>query len=124
MHNTNTSTHSDFKMVTFRVMSDLHLEFYDKTSKLTSRIQFTEQDQDSYLILAGDVGVPIKRRYPKYTNNSKLSGMYIELLHFLKGKFKGVILVSGNHEYYLCTTNGITMDDADNRIRAICEKQG
>ena len=117
----------------FRLLSDLHLEFYDgKLRGLISRIQFTDKDKDCYLILAGDIGYPVRPRNPKYlpvqdvstSKQQKISGLYGELLTFFRSKFKGVILVPGNHEYYLCHANQVSMNEVDDIIRSVCDKVG
>lgn len=61
-----------------KVMSDLHLEF-------GSKFVFEEQ-LDTTLVLAGDI-------------DSKLSALQI-FLEYVATKFKYVIFVPGNHEYY------------------------
>lgn len=67
--------------IKFRIMSDLHLEFYRGAELERFPLPFIGED---YLILAGDVQV----RY-----NSK--EWFVELL-----KYRNVIYVLGNHEFY------------------------
>lgn len=65
-----------------RILSDLHIEFHPFT------IPATDQDQETVLILAGDIGVIYRRD---------------ELLSFLRAaarQFRAVIYVLGNHEFY------------------------
>ena len=59
--------HTYDNMVKFRIMSDLHLEFYTRVSQLERHIQWTDDDKNCHLILAGDIGNPLtakKRRGP------------------------------------------------------------
>jgi hypothetical protein len=127
--------------VRFRLLSDLHLEFYttvDPVASLMERITFTDQDQHSYLILAGDIGYPVRYCKAKpYINGenimrwhkmqrkkagTKPNPQYEELLNKLRPKFKGIILVPGNHEYYRCVDNSITMADVDTVLEEMCQR--
>jgi len=103
-------------LVQFRLMSDLHLEFYPSAFALYEQIQFTDRDADSYLILAGDIGYPVKYKKKLHPNPE-----FVDFLTRMRPHFRGVLLVSGNHEYYRCTDNGITMDEIDQVIRDICD---
>lgn len=109
-------------MVKFRIMSDLHLEFYKRPIKLLNQIKFTEDDINSYLILAGDIGIPIKRvKNRKYSlDDRKINQNYVEFLSLIRKKFKGVIMITGNHEYYKCLESGLSMSDIDEIIKEIC----
>ena len=76
-------------------MSDLHLEFYSPEKEVLS-IPSHEDDAESTLILAGDIGVISKARTIK------------PFLLKCADQFKHVIYVAGNHEFYNgCMTNGI-----------------
>lgn len=124
--------------VQFRILSDLHLEFYTTPDELLQRIIFTDDDQNSYLILAGDIGYPVRYHkavpFPggktlsrvhfkqRKTAGTQPNPQYEELLNKLRPKFKGVILVSGNHEYYYCVDNRISMGDMDTVLEQICER--
>ena len=114
--------------VKFRILSDLHLEFYEKTKDLFSNIVLTNQDCESYLILAGDIGYPLTQKnavnHGSTTNTTRLSGLYIDLLNYFKSKFKGVILVAGNHEYYECRCLGINPNAVDVALYDICQATG
>lgn len=79
-----------------RIESDIHLEFYNKKEYLLEK---TEDESDCILILAGDI-CPAS-----YISNN---------LYFFKdvvSRFKSVIYVPGNHEYY-----GGNITFADNTI--------
>lgn len=68
----------------FRPVSDIHLEFYDSTYTLPK----TEDEANTILLLAGDVGLLYA---PKtYTN----------FIDDVCSRFKEVFWVEGNHEYY------------------------
>lgn len=103
-------------MVQFRLMSDLHLEFYPSALALYQHIEFTDRDADSYLILAGDIGYPVKYKKKLHPNPE-----YVDFLTRMRRHFRGVLLVSGNHEYYRCTDNGVTMEEIDQVIHDICD---
>lgn len=66
----------------FRILSDLHIEFSNYV------IQTNDADKDKILILAGDIQVFKKQK------------QYSEMLIELSVKFKHIIVVPGNHEYY------------------------
>lgn len=81
-------------MPLFRLLSDLHSEYYDDIESLLNKIDFNPiVDKESYLLLAGDIGHALDI-------NSFPNIKYYNLLRELRSRFKGVILVSGNHEYY------------------------
>ncbi len=63
-------------------MSDLHLEFGAMT------VPPTDDDKDTILILAGDIGV------------AKNKATYVEFVEDVSMQFKAVIYVMGNHEHY------------------------
>lgn len=75
-------------MLRFQVCSDIHTEFY-KTVRLD---HFLTPSAD-YLILAGDVGIPIIPTYKSF-------------LQQCNDRFKKVFIVLGNHEYYGNTLSG------------------
>lgn len=68
-----------------KYISDIHLEFYD-ISKLSKILHKINADTD-ICVLAGDIGNPFHSIYEQF-----LIGM--------NEKFKHVILIHGNHEYY------------------------
>lgn len=114
----------------FRYCSDIHLEFYKKY-----KFPHHEDDINSYLILAGDVGIAI-------SNSRKIHPSLVNFLLELKPKFKGIIYVSGNHEYYNnickmchcrlkknCKSNPncnrcLSIDQVDKIIKKSCEEIG
>ena len=66
-------------------ISDLHLEFEDEN---LLKIYVDKEYNDSYLILAGDIC--------SYTSKSK----FIKFFEYISKKFKRIIYIAGNHEYY------------------------
>jgi UDP-2,3-diacylglucosamine pyrophosphatase LpxH len=77
------------------LLSDIHLEFYHTLKKCltsTGLCRLDPGDVDT-CVLAGDVGYPVN-------SLGKPNQLYIQLLTWFKSKFKHVIYVSGNHEYY------------------------
>jgi len=75
-------------------ISDLHLEFEDE---YLLEIYVDKEYKDSYLVLAGDIC--------SYTSKSN----FVKFFDYISKKFKRVIYVAGNHEYYKGTLD-------DNRI--------
>jgi len=101
----------------FRVLSDIHLEFYRTIEQVMSYIQWTDQDIESILILAGDIGYPLdKQRNP--------SSIFVDFLSEMKQRFREVILITGNHEYYIRKPLKLSMDKIDTKIREICDSLG
>jgi hypothetical protein len=80
------------QMPTFQYASDLHLEFYKDTE--ISLMNFIEPVAHT-LLLAGDIGHPLKAHYSIFLREAaKL--------------FQSIYLIAGNHEYY--TRDGRPMD--------------
>ena len=67
-----------------KIYSDLHLEF----SGGTMSVPKTDEDKDTILILAGDIGNASKR------------GTYKEFVEDMSMQFRAVLYVMGNHEHY------------------------
>ncbi len=76
------SSHFNNVIRKIQYISDIHLEFYKKLSSLP-QISVTSDT----LVLAGDVG------YPTTT-------LYWEFLEQQSARFKNILLITGNHEYY------------------------
>jgi predicted phosphohydrolase len=72
-------------MVQINYVSDIHLEFYKKDcfDKM-----FHFPDNGEILCLAGDIG------YPQHDN-------YNKFIKYCSDKFKYVVMIAGNHEYYM-----------------------
>ena len=78
-----------------RILSDLHLEFGALV------LPKTDDDKDTILILAGDIGV------------AKNKATYQEFLEDMSMQFKAVLYVMGNHEHYkgkFRTTKQVILD--------------
>lgn len=67
----------------FRLLSDLHLEFEDRTEDYTPIP--LDDDAETVLILAGDIGVGLGA---------------VEFLQRMCDRFYQVVYILGNHEYY------------------------
>lgn len=89
----------------FQVFSDIHLEFYKKLEDFPA-IPITAE----YLILAGDIGYPEQQ-------------IYKDFLAMVSERYKKVIVIAGNHEYYQGWKNKyknekiVSMDVIDETIR-------
>jgi predicted phosphohydrolase len=83
--------------INFQIISDIHLE----KKKYNNNILYHPIKADN-LILAGDIGNPLKYNYKDY-------------LKFCSNNYKRIFLISGNHEYW-----HNTIEDTDNLIKQIC----
>lgn len=78
-----------------KIVSDLHAEFYNynKIPKILDNIiPVHTQDKETTLVLAGDTGV-----LQQYASTIK------PVFNHLSSRFKHVVVVPGNHEYYQST---------------------
>lgn len=91
-------------------ISDLHLEHYKRVDILYKNLEKIMPDSE-VLILAGDIGYPL----------NGYGDMYRELLRRFKERYKNVILVPGNHEYY--QIKNFDRESALNRLRDICHSE-
>jgi predicted phosphodiesterase len=66
----------------FQIFSDIHLEFYKKIQNFPVFPVTAE-----YLILAGDIGYPEQQ-------------IYKDFLAMVSERYKKIIIIAGNHEYY------------------------
>ncbi len=80
--------------------SDLHLE------RRSSRFLQLLKPSGDILILAGDIGYPGRKIYGQF-------------LHWCSLKFKFVVLVPGNHEYY-----GSSVPKVNKILKQLCQKYG
>lgn len=74
-------------------ISDVHTEFYDTAKEIYDKLPMSPA---THLVLAGDIGVVlagVKRQ------------IYKDFLTMCKNKYKNVVLIPGNHEYYGCLGN-------------------
>jgi Icc-related predicted phosphoesterase len=71
-------------LMRIKIMSDLHLEFSDGEFDLP----ITEDESNTVLVVAGDIGV------------AKRGSTYVPFLEEMCGRFRDVICIAGNHEFY------------------------
>ena len=74
-----------------KLLSDIHSEFY-RTETFIGLDLIGPEDSETTLILAGDIGKP--------GNGKMINSMFEELLDNFCERFKHVVFVNGNHEYY------------------------
>lgn len=104
----------------FRVVSDLHVEFYTEPVYLQRKLSkfYPDIKDDEVLIIAGDLGVAGSGRTLHSMNKE-----YKAMLEYFSRHWNYIILVPGNHEYYdRCRT--CSMDEVNDMIRHECEKLG
>jgi len=101
------------------IISDLHIDFYIKETTTQNIVRFCQQiipyDPGEILIIAGDTS--------HYNSQIK------ELLKFLLGIYKGIFIVSGNHDMYMLSKNNKANYSANSHnrlkeLREICEEIG
>ncbi len=90
-------------MLKVRYMSDLHIEFHAGKPELFT-IPTHENDADTVLLLAGDIGTANSRHIYGYIGEQSI-------------RFKRVLMIMGNHEHY-----GGDLLDTYLDISAICSK--
>jgi Icc-related predicted phosphoesterase len=88
-------------------ISDLHTEFYSSAQEIFDVIVWHPA---SHLALAGDIGVVLNK-----------AEIYTEFLLLCKTKYKNVVLIPGNHEYYNCKYN---IRLINRQLIDICQKTG
>eukprot|EP00792_Barthelona_sp_PAP020_P006659 TRINITY_DN3052_c1_g2_i1.p2 TRINITY_DN3052_c1_g2~~TRINITY_DN3052_c1_g2_i1.p2 ORF type:complete len:281 (-),score=67.68 TRINITY_DN3052_c1_g2_i1:2439-3281(-) len=78
--------------ITFQLISDLHLEFFDNLTQAieTLHIHLADENHSKILIVCGDV-------CSLETANKTI---FDEFFHYISSEFKQIIYVAGNHEYY------------------------
>jgi predicted phosphohydrolase len=85
--------------VRFQVISDIHLESYKYNNTFLKH-----PIKANNLILAGDIGNPLKENYKDY-------------LHYCSYNYDNTFLITGNHEYWYNT-----IDKTNDMINKICNK--
>ena len=108
-------------MTKFRVVSDLHVEFYAHPMYLQRKLDnmYPDIEKDEILIVAGDLGVA----GDGMNGGSRLNFEYKAMLEYFAKRWNYVILVPGNHEYY-DRNKHCSLNDVDNMIRKECDKLG
>lgn len=89
-HSSREALNGTRKMTKFKLLSDLHLEFYNQKRHMVKDAPVweptpTDQDKDTVLLLAGDIHVG-KKALPWIKDRCK--------------QYKKVIYILGNHEFY------------------------
>jgi len=90
-------------LLSFQLMSDLHLEFFDR---LEGRPQFSFKVAAPILALLGDIGQAKRSTYEAF-------------LALQSTRYEHVIILAGNHEYY---NNDEDVDTILKAMRAVCAK--
>jgi len=95
--------------VSVQIASDLHLEFYGNRLSNVPKDIIVPHSPQTILALVGDIGL-------SYTDLLK------EFLYQQAGRFKHVILIAGNHEYYQSHTNDKlrSVGEQKNWLRNVC----
>jgi len=93
--------------LTVYAISDIHTEFYKSAKEIFDIIPWQPA---THLVLAGDIGV--------VSYNSRV---YTDFLIMCKNKYKNIVLIPGNHEYYGC---GYDRDGVEMTLMDICNKTG
>jgi len=99
-----------------RVISDIHVNFYDNAAPVIDKLNqlFPKINPDKeILIIPGDIGQIVNK-------NNQFDEKYYDVLKYLKSRWKYIIIVAGNHEYYGCQN----MSYASDLLTNICEKMG
>jgi predicted MPP superfamily phosphohydrolase len=108
----------------FRVISDLHVEFYAHPQYLQKKLNklYPQSDKnknhDEILIIAGDLGVA-GSGVTKLSMNEE----YRSMLQYFSKRWNTVILVPGNHEYY-DRDKYCKLEHVDDMIEFECKKLG
>jgi Icc-related predicted phosphoesterase len=104
----------------FRVLSDLHVEFYASPKYLQVKLNklYPDIHEDEILIVSGDLGVAGTGK-----KGATLNPEYQSILEYFAKKWNTVILVPGNHEYY-DRDKSVCLEDIDAMIENECKKLG
>lgn len=86
-----------------RLISDIHLEYRSSIEEVTSKLKL---DQNTILLLAGDIGKPATQ-------------IYQDFIKYVAIKCKYVLITAGNHEYW---SSKRTHDKIDTLITEITNK--
>eukprot|EP00792_Barthelona_sp_PAP020_P011723 TRINITY_DN588_c0_g1_i1.p1 TRINITY_DN588_c0_g1~~TRINITY_DN588_c0_g1_i1.p1 ORF type:complete len:281 (-),score=63.89 TRINITY_DN588_c0_g1_i1:65-907(-) len=85
------STNRD-ENLTFQLISDLHLEFFDNLSQAIEilNLQIADENYSKFLIICGDVCA---------LDNVSIT-LFEDFFQYVSLNFKQIIYIAGNHEYY------------------------
>jgi len=103
---TNESNTISLGGVSIQIASDLHLEFYGDKPIDYSKIIVPSAP---ILALLGDIGIPKKGDF-----------IYRDFLLSMADQFKLVLVVAGNHEYYHCKNEKVSVEQVNEHIQEIC----
>lgn len=93
-----------------QILSDIHLEFVKEPQKLIDEL-FINSDKETILALLGDIGrLDTENDLAEYTN----------LIRTASEKYRMVLVISGNHEYY--NSKEYDMIEINFTIDSICNK--
>ena len=109
-----------------RIISDIHVEFYSSTPYIKNKLDklfwdgkvHTTYIEDEILVIAGDLGVA-----GTGLSKDSLNKDYKDILQYFSERWKYVILVPGNHEYY-DRDKDVSLEDVDKMIEKECDKLG
>ena len=109
-----------------RVISDIHVEFYSCSDYVKSKLDKLFWDgkvpksciEDEILIIAGDLGVA-----GTGLSKDSLNPDYKSILQYFSERWKHIILIPGNHEYY-DRDKDVSLNDVDVMIEKECDKLG
>lgn len=92
-----------------RVISDIHLEFgkFD--------LPIMEKEEDQVLCISGDLN-PVKRLFESDSDSGRSTERFFKSL---ENRFKEVLYVPGNHEYYYGDIN-----ESDEKFKNLCDLYG
>ena len=103
--------------IRFHVLSDLHLEYYNKLPQLffnNKRFKPTiNLTSKNVLCLCGDIG---------NLSTMKKHNVYEQFLSFASLNFDHVFLIAGNHEYYNFNKKNYNIDEINYMIQILCNK--
>lgn len=100
-----------------KVISDIHVEFYDDPDKLCKILDnlYPRVYKDEILIIAGDMGVA--------GTSKELNPEYKYMLKYFAKRWQMVILVPGNHEFY-DRKKGESLQDICDKVEEYCVELG
>lgn len=104
----------------FRIISDLHVEFYAHPQYLQRKLNklYPLIDPEEILVIAGDLGVA-----GSGTTKLSMNEEYKSMLTYFSNRWNTVILVPGNHEYY-DRYKYCKLEHVDEMIKFECKKLG
>ena len=107
-------------MPCIRLISDLHYDKYPDIRDLFEKLDFyfPKVLEDEILIVAGDIGFSTTKNE---SGEVVIHPGYIQVLKYFRIRWKHIIIVPGNHEYY---TSGVSVETVNNLLSNQCEAMG